>query len=99
EGKLAWKNAAKFLATVEPQRDPVSGVPDGPPRDVPRLTEREQISSHGSELKRGDEVEPETGWHQAQINQCRHCRVPRFASQGALLRLLACENERREQSG
>src|SRR5207248_2597870 len=57
-----------------------------------------QMSCDGSELMRGDEIEPKTGWHQPQINQCRHSGFPSVWRRGALLRLLASENVQGLQS-
>jgi len=43
------------------------------PPDGPRFGKRDKIKrSDPSELKRAYEIEPETGWHQPQIYQCRH---------------------------
>ena len=63
------------------------------PPDGPRLGKRDKInSSDGSELRRGDEIEPETGWHQPQIDQCGHGFLV-FGSRGrATAIVLACEN-------
>src|SRR5438552_3550077 len=62
-----------------------------PAPDVSRLGKRDHIGSDGSELKRGDEIEPETGWHQPKIDQCRHRGFPAWWSRRATAIAQACE--------